>query len=234
MDDVALFALGDLHLSFAQPKPMDIFGSVWERHEEKIASGWKQVVKVEDLVIIPGDVSWALRLTEALPDLHWIAALPGQKLLVRGNHDYWWSGISKVRRVLPDGMYALQNDHHAWRNWAICGSRGWTCPGEEWFDPARDEKIYRRELQRLELSLQSAVKAQFKQLIVALHYPPTNSRHEPSGFTELFARYPVKKCVYGHLHTEARATTLEGVWRGVEYYLVAADAVDFTPVQILE
>jgi predicted phosphohydrolase len=232
---MALFALGDLHLSHAVAvaKPMDIFGPVWEKHEDKIARNWRRIVRPEDLVLIPGDISWALKLDGALPDLNWLARLPGEKLLVRGNHDYWWTGIGKIRRVLPPGIYALQNDYFPWREWAICGTRGWICPGQEGFDPVHDEKLYRRELGRLRLSLEKAVKDGFAQMVVALHYPPTNGRHEPSGFTDLFHNYPVKKCIYGHLHGEAQTAALVGEWEGIEYSLVAADAVDFTPVLIL-
>ncbi|HHY36317.1 MAG TPA: hypothetical protein GX518_01365 [Firmicutes bacterium] len=231
---MALYALGDLHLSHAVAKPMDIFGPLWEKHTDKIARNWCRVVGPEDLVLIPGDISWALKLEEALPDLNWLARLPGKKLLIRGNHDYWWTGIGKVRRALPPGIHALQNDYYPWGEWAICGSRGWLCPGQEGYDPVQDEKIYRRELGRLQLSLERACQDGFDRIVVALHYPPTNGRHEPSGFTELFHRYPVKKCVYGHLHGEAQATALAGEWEGIEYRLVAADAVDFTPVLLLD
>lgn len=231
---MALFALGDLHLSHAVDKPMDIFGPVWEKHEEKIAGNWRRIVGPDDLVIIPGDISWALKLAEAIPDLDWLGRLPGKKLLVRGNHDYWWVGIGKVRRVLPRGVYALQNDYFPWGEWAICGSRGWICPGQEGFDPVRDEKIYQRELGRLQLSLERAHKDGFDQIVVALHYPPINGRHEPSGFTELLHQYSVKICVYGHLHGEAQASALTGEWEGTEYRLVAADAVNFSPVLILD
>jgi predicted phosphohydrolase len=229
---MALFALGDLHLSFADPKPMDIFSDIWYKHEEKIAMAWRQRVGSSDLVIIPGDISWALRLEKALADLAWIAHLPGQKLLVRGNHDYWWGGIGKVRRSLPEGVFALQNDHFPWGEVAVCGSRGWICPGEKQYEAERDDKIYYRELERLELSLASARKAGYERLIVALHYPPVNYRHEPSGFTDLLNGYSVEKCLYGHLHGEAQKRALRGKWRGVEYFLVAADAANFTPVLV--
>ncbi len=230
---MALFALGDLHLSFAQPKPMDIFGSLWFRHWEKIYSRWGEVVSDNDLVIVPGDISWAMDLRGAEPDLEWLSQLPGEKLLLRGNHDYWWSGIGKVRKALYPGMHALQNDHYPWGKWAICGTRGWLCPGDRNFDIERDGRIYRRAVQRLELSLGSAVAAGYSDLVVALHYPPTNSRHEPSGFTELFHRFAVTKVVYGHLHGEGHDIALQGNWHGIDYHLVAADAVDFTPVPIL-
>ena len=229
---MALWALADLHLSHSVFKPMDIFGPAWDNHVGKIAANWKRVVKSEDLVLIPGDISWALKLREAVPDLHWLAQLPGRKLLLRGNHDYWWSSISRVRQALPPDVYALQNDHFSWGEWAICGSRGWLCPGHEGFNALKDEKIYQREIQRLTLSLDSAQRAGYGQIIVALHYPPTNGRHEESGFTTLFTKYPVKTCVYGHLHGPAHAAALEGEWRGIMYHLVSADAVDFTPVLI--
>lgn len=226
---VAIYALADLHLSLSEAKPMDIFGLRWKDHTAKIASAWASVIGEEDLVVIPGDISWAMRLEQAEIDLSWIAELPGKKLLVRGNHDYWWQSVSRLRAVLPKGIYALQNDYFAWGKWAVCGSRGWICPGEKQFNPESDQKIYLRELRRLERSLCSAVKDGHEFLIVALHYPPVNSNHEPSGFTALLGAYPVKICVYGHLHAVKNANAITGVRNGVEYRLVAADAVDFCP-----
>ncbi len=212
---------------------MEIFGPEWEGHPEKIAARWRETVGQEDLVIVPGDISWAMRLEEAVPDLAFVAALPGTKLLLRGNHDYWWSAIGKVRQALPAGMYALQNDHFFWQGWAVCGTRGWVCPGEESFDPEEDGRIYRREAGRLKLSLESAHKDGCARIIAALHYPPFNRHREPSAFTALLEAAPVERCVFGHVHGPGREKVFSGVLRGVDYRFVAADAAGFTPVRIV-
>lgn len=230
---MAIWAIADLHLSHDRAKPMDIFGPCWENHAEKIAANWRRLVGGDDLVIVAGDISWAMQLSEAAADLNWIAALPGRKLLLRGNHDYWWSSISKVRAALPPGMAALQNDHYVFEDWAICGSRGWICPGEEGFDSEHDEKIYRREIGRLELSLESARLAGRERIVAALHYPPFNRQGSPSGFTGLLERYGVSYCVYGHIHDEGRDRLFQGERGGVNYIFVAADGVDFTPVRVI-
>ncbi|HQE10525.1 MAG: metallophosphoesterase [Dethiobacteria bacterium] len=230
---MAIWAIADLHLSHDRAKPMDIFGPCWENHAEKIAANWRRLVGGDDLVIVAGDISWAMQLSEAAADLNWIASLPGRKLLLRGNHDYWWSSISKVRAALPPGMAALQNDHYVFEDWAICGSRGWICPGEEGFDSEHDEKIYRREIGRLELSLESARLAGRERIVAALHYPPFNRQGSPSGFTELLERYGVSYCVYGHIHDEGRDRLFQGERGGVNYIFVAADGVDFTPVRVI-
>ena len=229
---MAIWAIADLHLSHDQPKPMDIFGEAWANHADKIATNWRRVVGEADLVIIPGDISWAMDLAGARPDLDWIAALPGSKLLVRGNHDYWWSSISKVRAALPPGLAALQNDHFVFGDWAVCGTRGWLCPGEEGFDEEQDEKIYRREVGRLELSLKSARQAGQERLIAALHYPPFNRQGSPSGFSELLESHGVKHCLFGHIHDEGREKIFQGERGGVNYRFVACDGVDFTPVPV--
>ncbi|NLC51733.1 MAG: hypothetical protein GX764_05445 [Firmicutes bacterium] len=230
---MAIYALADLHLSFSMEKPMDIFGPEWTDHPQKIATRWQETVSEQDLVIIPGDISWAMRLEEAKKDLDWLATLPGVKLLLRGNHDYWWQSISRLRKALPQRIFALQNDFFPWGRWAICGTRGWICPGEKTFEDTRDLKIYRRELLRLELSLQSAVEEGYDTIIAALHYPPVNSKHQSSGFTELLKRYGVQFCIYGHLHAEGHAQVLTGCHEGIHYRLVAADAVGFRPQLIV-
>jgi uncharacterized protein len=229
---MAVYALADLHLSHNEAKPMDVFGPQWVNHTEKIFDNWRRVVTVDDLVIVPGDISWAMRLDEAAEDLARLASLPGRKLLVRGNHDYWWSAIGKVRRALPPGIHALQNDHFPWEGWAVCGARGWLCPGEDGFDSAQDEKVYRREVQRLQLSLESARGAGCSHIIAALHFPPFDRFGRPSGFTDLLEQAGVRICVYGHIHDVSREKLFQGERRGVTYRFVAADGVDFTPVLI--
>ena len=230
---MAVYAIGDLHLSHHQPKPMGVFGPEWDDHPAKIRRNWNRVVGDDDLVIVAGDISWAMQLAAAAPDLEWLAELNGEKLLVRGNHDYWWSAIGKVRAALPARMHALQNDHFPWKGWAICGTRGWLCPGEAGFNPDEDEKIYRRELLRLELSLQSSLRAGFSNLLAVLHYPPYPRQGPPSSFTGLLEKAGVKHCVFGHIHEAGREAIFRGEWGGVNYHFVAADGVDFTPALII-
>ncbi|MEW5784104.1 MAG: metallophosphoesterase [Bacillota bacterium] len=230
---MSVYAIGDLHLSHDRPKPMAVFGPEWDSHPEKIRANWNRVVGDEDLVIVNGDISWAMQLVEAAADLAWLASLKGSKLLIRGNHDYWWSAIGKVRSALPAGMYAIQNDHFAWGCWAVCGTRGWLCPGEDGFDQADDEKIFLRELQRLDLSLRSAVREGFQSIIAALHFPPYTRQGLSSELTVLLEKAGVKHCVFGHIHDAGRETVFQGEKGGVVYHFTAADGVDFTPVLIV-
>lgn len=227
---MAIFAIGDLHLSQEQDKPMDIFGSEWESHAIKIKENWDRVVGKDDLVIVAGDISWAMHLAEAIPDLQWLAELKGTKLLIKGNHDYWWNSIGKVRSQLPLSLYALQNDHFPWDSRVVCGTRGWICPGEEGFDNEHDQKLYLREVQRLQLSLESSSRYSFSDIIVALHFPPYNRKGQPSAFTRLLERYKVKICVFGHIHDSGRDYIFQGNRNGVEYRFVAADGIGFTPL----
>ncbi len=227
---MTIFAIGDLHLSLSQDKPMDIFGPTWEKHTDKIRKNWNRIVTSDDLVIVPGDISWAMRLPEAVVDLEWLDALNGTKLLIKGNHDYWWSSIGKVRHQLPPSIYALQNDHFTWHDWSICGSRGWLCPGEEGFDNLQDQKIYLREVQRLQFSLNSARQKTSAPIIAALHFPPFPRNGQSSGFTDLLEQYNAKICIFGHIHDSSRDTIYQGERNGVEYRFVAADGLDFSPL----
>ncbi|CAN5600755.1 metallophosphoesterase [soil metagenome] len=231
-----VFAIADPHLSRAQPKPMTIFGPTWQGHPEALFEGWAETVAEADLVLVPGDISWALKLEEAMPDLDALAALPGRKLLLRGNHDYWWPAIGRLRATLPGGMDALQNDamRYGEAGVVVAGTRGWLSPGGPDFSEG-DEKIYRRELGRLRLSLEAArrLRRPDDRLLIMLHYPPTNARLEPSGFTELIAAARPEAVVYGHLHGgEARRAL--GEVAGVPLHLVAGDALAFRPKLILE
>jgi predicted phosphohydrolase len=227
-----VFAIADPHLSKANPKPMDIFGPHWAGHAALFFERWREVVHDDDLVLIPGDISWAMRLEEALEDLRDIAALPGTKVLLRGNHDYWWPSISKLRSVLPRGMYALQNDALKFGTLVVAGTRGWVVPGSNEADE-QDEKIYRRELERLKLSLRLAKSLGGEKLIVMLHYPPTNLRLEPSGFTELLLDAKPDVLVFGHLHGDDGRRVIQTLGDTVVHF-VAADALQFRPKLILE
>ena len=224
-----IYAIADLHLSLTAEKPMDVFGEAWRGHTEKLERNWRETVSSEDLVLIPGDISWAMQLQAALPDLSFIGDLPGKKVLLKGNHDYWWSAIGRVRATLPAGMRALQNDSIVEAGIGICGSRGWLCLGNSNFSQD-DEKIYLRELDRLTLSLQSLPQVETK--IAMLHFPPFSDKDRASGFTERLEAAGVKIAVYGHLHGEANRYAFEGEKNGVYYHCVAADKLDFTPKRI--
>lgn len=238
-----IFAIGDLHLSFAQPKPMSIFGEHWRDHAEQIANNWQALAQPEDTLLIVGDISWAMRLTEAKPDLDYIAALTGRKIILKGNHDYWWASKAKVRQVADSSIDILQADSIIIDDIAIVGTRGWQCPGNQSADDMmsttggrayseEDRKIYQREVARLKLAFDSLQGKSYQHLIVALHYPPVNAQYEPSGFTELIDAYNVDVCVYGHLHGEAIKTAFNGPRNNTHYHLVSADSVDFIPRQI--
>lgn len=229
-----LFAIGDLHLSFDNriEKPMDVFGDRWVNHAERLKENWLEKVTEEDTVIIAGDISWGLRLEEALEDLQWISDLPGKKVLVKGNHDLWWQSIGKINK-LHDNMVFLQNDcYFIDENTAICGSRGWVCPGSDEFTQ-QDEKIYLRELARLEMSLEKAKKQGATKIVCALHFPPTNDKKQPSGFTKLLSDYGVGCCVYGHLHgKDGFNNGIKTTLNGVAYKLVSLDYLDCDLIEI--
>lgn len=229
---MALFVIGDLHLSLSCDKPMNVFGQQWQDHHKKIEASWKNNISSEDTVLIPGDISWAMTLEEAKVDLDWIDQLPGRKILLKGNHDYWWGSINKLNS-LYQGMDFMQNNYFLYEDMAICGTRGWVCPNDNKFTE-HDKKIYDRELNRLKLSLDQAVKNNHDSIIVMTHYPPTNDKKEPSDFTNLYEFYGVKRVFYGHLHgKESFEIGLKGMINGVEYSLVSSDYLDFNPLKIL-
>jgi uncharacterized protein len=227
-----IYAIGDLHLSFANPKPMDIFGDNWTDHPDKIRQHWEAVVTPDDTVLIPGDISWAMNLEEAKLDLDYIASLPGQKIMIRGNHDYWWSTISKVRKAVDPSIHVLQNDSMQLGDLTIAAARGWDCPGSFRFDE-HDRQVYEREVGRLRLSLDHAMKQGATRIWVMLHYPPTNEKHQGSGFLDVLHQYPVEKVIYGHLHgQEGHRAAFTGLHDGIEYHLVACDYLDFAPLKL--
>jgi uncharacterized protein len=227
-----VFAIGDLHLGEGVNKPMDIFGGNWDAHTDKIAQNWRSCISEEDLVLLPGDISWAMTLSEAQLDLAWIGQLPGQKVMIRGNHDYWWSGISKVRRILPDGLFAIQNDAILFQSITICGTRGWLLPTHPKFS-VEDETIYLREIARLRLSLEAAKKIHISPIIVMMHYPPLSVDGISTVFTDLFESYEVETCVYGHLHGTAARFGYNGIKNGVKYQLTSCDSLQFKPIELV-
>lgn len=230
-----VFAIGDLHLSFDEriEKPMDVFGPRWINHHQRVKENWEKIVQAEDMVILPGDISWGLRLDEAMEDLAWIHQLPGRKIIVKGNHDLWWSSITKLNKLYGNITF-LQNHCYLAGNVAVCGTRGWICPGTDGFDE-HDQKIYERELMRLRFSLEEGAKSGAEIMIAALHFPPTNDKIQGSGFTKLLTQYHVRTCVYGHLHgKDAFKNGINGILDGVEYRLVSLDYLEGKPQLIYE
>lgn len=229
-----VFSISDLHLSINSNKPMDIFGPVWENYLQDIEASWNELVTDEDIVLIPGDISWAMYMEDAVADLKYISQFKGKKVLLRGNHDYWWKSISDLRNHLPKDMYAVQNDAIKFGNIIICGSRGWVVP-ETTHKTPEDEKIYKRELIRLELSLKEAVTLkQDGDIIICLtHFPPFNARHEDSEFTALMEKYGVTKAVFGHLHSYDKRQSLTYRKNGIDYYLTSCDLVGNKLVEIV-
>jgi len=224
-----IYAIGDLHLSFARDKTMEIFGYGWKNHTQRLEEGWRRVVAEEDLVIVPGDISWAIKAEEAQVDLLWVSKLPGTKLLIKGNHDYWWSTTTKARSIMPPKMNVLLSDVYYWGDVAIVGIRGWTCPGDYSFNYKKDYYIYKKESERLERLLTRVAKSNPKKIIVAMHFPPFNHRKEPSGFTRSMMAAGVNLCVYGHLHDTALKYVFDGWLDGVQYLCVSSDKLGFKP-----
>lgn len=228
---MALFAISDLHLSLGGEKPMDIFGGEWVDHHLKIKENWEKLVSDDDTVILGGDLCWAMKLEEAQQDFNFIHGLPGRKILFKGNHDYWWQSYSKVIKALPDSMFAVQNNYLAYDNGiALCGTRGWIVPGEYCLE--QDEKIFRREKMRLEMSLAKAQGDGFKNFIVTLHYPPFIRYEEEEGFAVIMKRYNVKICLYGHLHGADHRRAFTGERDGINYFFISSDYLDFKPLRL--
>ena len=228
---MALYAIGDLHLCLGAEKPMDIFGGAWVGYMDKLRDGLAKV-KPEDTVVLLGDLSWALDLDNAAADFAWINEIPGRKIILKGNHDYWWSTAAKFYKFCEangfSNMEILNNNHFEYEGWAICGTRGWFF--EEERSGEHDEKVFKRELLRLEASLKSAGDLP---KMVFLHYPPRYKGYTCEPILELLKQYEVRKCFYGHLHSASHALAVEGLWDGVEYRLVSADRLDFKPYPVI-
>ena len=237
-----IFAVSDLHLSLSAPyhpdqpvqsyKPMTIFGSGWDDFYHRLACSWRQMIGEQDIVLLPGDISWAMQLAEAQHDLEYIAALPGQKVMIRGNHDYWWASISRIRALLPANFHALQNDTVSLGGYAICGTRGWLLPVHNDFKESEDRRIFDRELLRLNMTL-SAAAAHNQPIIVMFHYPPLDIDAIADSFMEIISRYPVKYCLYGHIHGN-KNPAFEGDFNGVHLINCSVDRLGFAPLLITE
>lgn len=228
-----IFALSDPHLSKAFHKPMDIFGDHWEDHGNRIFESWRDTVGPDDLVLVPGDISWAMKLPEAMMDLADLDALPGQKLFTKGNHDYWWPNKKRdfTFGELPSSRF-LHGRTIRFGNVGIAATRAWVIPGDEWFTE-QDQKIYDKELRFLEEALQSLGDAEIR--LCMLHYPPFNSRLQPGGFVELLERYQVQHVIHGHLHGKDSGNyTVTGNHHGIHYHLTSCDWIQFKPVLITE
>jgi len=232
---MAIYAISDLHLAKSIDKPMDIFGQRWQNYMEKLSNQWEQTVSQEDYVIIPGDVSWATYLEQAYEDFSFIDRLPGKKIISKGNHDYWWTTLSKLEKFLRDNNFAsisfMHNNSFDLGEAVLCGTRGWKCPGDSDFS-AEDQKIFNRELQRLELSLKSVKAGEGRAVIAALHYPPFNAKGQPSEFIEVMKRFNVRICLYGHLHGENFRSAVEGEVEGIDFKLISADHLGFKPLKL--
>ena len=222
-----IYAISDLHISTNTNKPMDIFGGNWIGYMDKIKEDWSYKVSDDDLVLIGGDISWAMDVLDAKTDIESLANLKGNKIMIKGNHDYWWSGIGKVREILPEKFFALQNDSIRFDGVVICGSRCWSVPGSPDFNE-QDNKIYLREQERLKLSLKSAQKIMQEgdKLIALIHFPPFNVHRENSGFTDIFEEFKVDAVVYGHLHGKSVRADRLVIKNGIKYYLTSCDQVD--------
>ena len=224
---MALYAMGDLHLCLGAPKPMDVFGGAWVGYMEKLKRGLS-VITGDDTLILMGDLSWALDLNSAVADFAWINEIPGRKIILKGNHDYWWSTQAKLTKFCVENGFSdlnlLNNNCYFYDDWAICGTRGWFFEEERSGD--HDEKVFRRELIRLEASLKAAGD---REKMVFLHYPPRYKGYTCREILDLLKSYGVRRCFYGHLHGASHKLAMEGTWDGIEYRLLSADYLDFQP-----
>ena len=228
-----VFAISDLHLSFSQDKPMDIFGAHWNNYTEKISNNWSNKVGDDDVVVIAGDVSWAMRIEDAVKDVNWIKNLPGKKIIIRGNHDYWWGSLTKVRQIAGE-ICVLQNDAVKYGNNVFCGSRGWILPNSKDFGK-NDEKIYARELIRLKMSLDNAnrLRQDGDKLFAILHYPPIDGDEPDDQMEKLFKAYGVETVIYGHVHGKPIGDANTKVINGIKYYITSCDLLNFDPIEIV-
>lgn len=228
---MALYAIGDLHLCLGAPKPMDVFGGAWVGYMDKLKEGLS-VIQPEDTTVLMGDLSWASGLEEAGADFAWLNEIPGQKIILKGNHDYWWSTVRKFDAFCAkngfENFHILHNNHYEYEGMAICGTRGWFF--EEERSGQHDEKVFKRELQRLETSLRSAGELP---KAVFLHYPPRYIGYQCTEILELLKKYEVRSCYYGHLHGASHALAMEGTWDAVTFRLLSADRLNFKPYCIM-
>ena len=233
---MSIYGIADLHLSFHNPKPMDIFGNNWENHAEKIKGDWKSKVKENDLVLLPGDFSWETYLKDTYEDFFFLNNLPGKKLLLKGNHDYWWTTVTSMRNFLNENNFKnidfIYNNSFEYEGYVITGTRGWSLNSD-------DEKVFNREIQRLKLSLEDGKKkyGNDKKIITCMHYPPISNHtiitKEKWDFVDLMKEYNVEKCIYGHLHADSHKEAVQGNIEGIEFELISADYLKFNLKKIV-
>lgn len=228
-----IFAISDLHMSVANPKPMEIFGAKWNNYLEKISADWQKKVTDDDVVIIAGDISWAMTTEDALKDFEYFKNLKGKKIFIRGNHDYWWKSITKLRELVPENCYLLQNDAIKIGSTVFCGSRCWLTPGSPDFCKA-DQKIYSREIERLKMAFSKArqLREEGDELVCILHFPPFNARREDNEVTSLISENAVNAVIYGHLHGKDSRIDKILTKNNIPYYLTSCDIVDNELVSI--
>lgn len=230
---MSLYVIGDLHLCFSDPsKTMSIFPG-WESYQERIEKNWRDTVKAGDTVVLAGDISWGMSLSQAEPDLRFINELPGRKIILKGNHDYWWVTKKKMEDFFAeagfDTLNILHNNHYSYGEYGICGTRGWVnMPGE-----TQDEKVLKREVQRLETSIQSAVSAGLEPLVF-MHYPPIFAANFNYDILEILYRYKIKECYYGHIHgRSAHELCVTNTYDDINFHLIAGDYTQFMPVKVV-
>lgn len=230
-----VYAISDLHLSFGANKPMEVFGGNWENYLSQIVEDWNSKVNEDDVVLIAGDISWAMKLSETEEDFAFLSRLKGTIIIIRGNHDYWWNSITAVRSILPPNVIAIQNDAVKIGNYVICGTRGWTVPEVD-FASEHDERIFKREVIRLDLTLRyaSGLMDENSTLICMMHFPPHNTKRQSNAFLDLFKEYNVDKVVYGHLHSKKVKPDLNFKLGKQEFFLTSCDLVGNKLVLIAE
>lgn len=225
-----LYAIGDLHLSFEADKPMDVFGKLWTGYVDKLRAGLS-VIGPEDTTVLLGDLSWSMNLEHAREDFAFLNAIPGRKIILKGNHDYWWTTATKFYKFCETngftGLWVLNNNCYEYGDLAICGTRGWFFEEEK--GGAHDEKILNRELIRLETSLRAAGD---REKVCFLHYPPVYRGYLCRPILDLLHKYEVGACYYGHLHSESHRLAITGLYEGIDFHLVAADYTDFCPIPV--
>lgn len=229
---MSIYTIGDLHLSFNEDKPMSVFGEIWNDYEEKIKEDWNKKVKEDDLVVLPGDFSWSMYLKDTYKDFEYLNKLTGKKLLLKGNHDYWWTTVTSMRNYIKENNFInidfLYNNSYKFEKNIIVGTRGWILSEE-----SEAKKMINRESARLELSIQDALKEKEEddEIIAFMHYPPilksNVQKNEMNEFIKVLKKYNIKKCYYGHLHSSSIKDAIEGVYFGIEFKLVSADGLNF-------
>ncbi len=231
---MSIYSIADLHLSFSQNKPMNIFGDNWNGHADKIRENWIKKVNENDYVILSGDFSWATYLEDTKKDFEYLNNLPGKKILLKGNHDYWWTTLTSMRKFIQDNGYHdidfLYNNSYCIEDKIIVGTRGWNI-----LDSENESKMIKREIARLELSIQDGIQkfGDKKEIIVFLHYPPMGvGKIEETDFVTVLKKYNIKRCYYGHLHGASHKDAVIGQVNGINYMLISADYLNFDLVKI--